>query len=262
MPAGFNLFEFLFGKREPEFPYLEKYLEIERVRLPDGGSQTVGMVCGVSSICAALIQVLIGVITKNWGMASLVWVPAILTQLGAIVWLFAIRPKTSKEDTRVRIKAHQLTGQLWQYRNQRQLKARLGQGIGELLDSGARYCLEARQAFDEKLWGSGGPETALSTSRERTLNAVDLAMARLLITCTEAAVAGVDFLSPALHPAEKMVSEMREISKTAQALALKIGSESSVTSSEAGTSELRDALADLQRLSDAHEEVEQIRLGH
>lgn len=244
---------------KPEFPHLEKYLEAQSKRIPDAGAATVGMACGFSSMFGALFQVVFGLKTGDWGVASLIWIPVVLIQAGVLIWYFKYRPRGIREETRLKMKAQNVVYRLNNLRNQRRLKAEMGQGVCELLDAGARYYLEAKQAFDSQFWAKGGPETVYSAARERALSAMDLAMARLLLTCSEAAVAGVDFLSPTLHPAETLVGEMREMARESVRLAGQISAGSHATSAISGTSELRDALADLRRVADAHEEVERSR---
>jgi hypothetical protein len=259
MHSGFSLLDWIFGKREPEFPYFEKYLEIEVRRSPYVGSQTVGAVCGISSLVAAAFQIGFGALTGNWGVASLIWIPAGIVQIGSLVWYLLAMNRSSNERVRLRIRAHRSVRKLLTYAHARRLRAQLGTGIGELLDAGAKSWLEIRQTFESQSW-SAPSDSVYSIAKDKTLSAMDVAMARLVLLCSDMAVAGVDFVSPAMQPAEQLVMEMRQMAMEASKLVSKLRANSaSLVGAEFGASELRDAAADLQRLSSALDEVEQLR---
>jgi hypothetical protein len=161
------------------------------------------------------------------------------------------RPQEEIDAEKVRI-------ELADWDRRRRLGSKLGAGVGELLNQGARHWIECQQAFESYTWSGFSEDSVWAQTRARSLEAMDVAMRRLLIAVNSANVAGAEFMSPYLDPAMRLVGEMREMANHAMRLTDKLAAEG-VGAPLAG--EIREAMAELSRLDEAQDELNRLRQG-
>jgi hypothetical protein len=256
-----NVWDFLNSilHREPEYPSLERYVDIELERRVDP-RRDAALAITLSTLTLAALASL-----GFWfavGSPALAWAAAAIGTLGAAAWIGRYYGKLSdaeKELTQARKEARSFLFDLHKWKRRRWLKRCLAGGIGELLDSGAQYWHRTQAALNSDGWEVEDAAGAWASIRRRAIHAMESAMARLLIMASDAQEASVSFISPAFEPARKLVEEMREMAKQAERLAdrRRAGSVQ-----EGGpTNELREALAEMQRLEAAESEVQGIALS-
>lgn len=245
-------FPWLIG--EPELPYLEAYLDTQAhtVWAPKGA--IVGAVAGSAfGIAGGLVGVLAGGL-KVPVLLALSPLVAAVAITGLVVWR-VYRKATPDERTMADLRSR-TQSLLWRLQHARwngNLKNSLGEDASALLNEGAKRWLELRQTLDEAAWKSAPDDSAAGSARARALSAIDVAMARLLMTATVQTPGFSLAPAPNLDRARALVAEMGEMMEEV-ARATERLSERNPLPADA-TVRLREALAEMRGLADAYDEV-------
>ncbi|MBL1150286.1 MAG: hypothetical protein AKCLJLPJ_01515 [Fimbriimonadales bacterium] len=255
----FGFLELIFGKREPEYPFLEAYLDMERQRPVSPEMARAGLIAGVGAPIAVGLNL---ALLLGTGVVSLALVPIIAfaaVTTGAFVWASQAQTRDEKEVRRLVGKAKAVVEKLYRLRRMRRLRRTLGDAAGGLLDAGARAYIECKQALASESWTSHQGDSLWGTARDRAMLGMDAAMAKLLLTVDENVVEGADYFTPRFHGAEALVREMREMANEASRLAARAQAEFPSTVSADPAAELRTTLEEIRKLEVAEAEVERLR---
>lgn len=251
--------ELIFGKREPEYPFLEAYLEMERQRPVSPEMARAGLIAGVGAPIAVGIHLALLFATGSISLALMPVLAFAGVTAGAFVWASQAQTRDEKEVRRLVGKAKAVVEKLYQLRRTRRLRRTLGDAAGGLLDAGARAYIECRQALASESWTSHHADSLWGAARERAMLGMDAAMAKLLLTVDESVVHGADYFAPGFQGAEALVREMRDMANEASRLAAHAQAEFPSTVSADPAAELRTTLEEIRKLEAAEAEVERLR---
>ena len=240
---------------EPEFENLEKYIELETRRSVDPGAESAMAVALSAITLGGLGAVAVFFATESRFLALLVGLTGIVF---SIAWLIQHSTSVSPDDraaAQVRRKARGFLWELRRWKHRRMLRIKLGGGIGELLDTAARYWLRAQAALTADNWAIQTAGTQWMGVKEKATSAMDTGMAKLLLLAQDAQSVDNSFLSPSFEGARQIVENMRELAKESEKLADRLRIEAADPSAPAD--ELRSTLAEIRNLTEAEEELQQ-----
>lgn len=248
-------FERIFYK-EPALPYFYAYLEMQMMRMQDTRGVAAGLGATFTGIVGGIASILALAVTRTWQVPGLLLLLTGIGIAGFVSWYASGKKRDRDELTDLEVHARPLLKQLYDLKVRRQLHRVFGGGVGELLNQGAKYWLECRQALDAAIWVTAGSDSVWMSTRQKALKAMDSAMLRLILATQNTRVAGIDFLSPALDPAVTLVEEMKEMARTVQRMTEKLIHQGNADTGVA--SEIHDALAEMKRLEQAQDEVQRL----
>lgn len=239
---------------EPEFPYLEAYLDTQAQTAWAPRGAIIGAVAGSAfGVAGGLVGVLAGAL-KVPVLIALSPLVAAAAVTAFVIWRVH-RKATPDERALAELRSRTQTV-LWRLQHARwsgSLRASLGEEAGTVLNDGAKRWLELRQTLDEATWKGAADDSAAGRARTRALAAMDVAMARLLMAATVQTPGFSLAPAPSLDRARELVAEMEEMVEEVARTTARLSNRTA--SPTDATDRLREALAEMRGLAEAYDEV-------
>lgn len=244
-----------FFDRKPEFPHLEAYLEHEQARSADPKRDVATTISFFGLFVSGFAAIGVWMQTRSYLLSSLVVLVGAALALGAYGRYLAQTSHDERELGKTKRAAREVVHELNRWKRMRRLRKKLGLAMGELLDHGARYWMQTKRTFELDIWTSFRAGGNWSELRTKAMQAMDWAMARLLLLSKETPEEDKEFLSPTFETVRQIVEGMREMAKEAARLTDKLSIEKG-GSVEQSIVDIRQVLGEMHRLEDAEQELE------
>jgi hypothetical protein len=246
----------LHGRQEPELRSLAEWLDT-RASVQQN-SRDGGIIGGVSGSLFGLAGAAIGVMAGGFDLQPEIYPmvivgPLVVASLGTALTAFLVVSRRTPAEREARRAQASSRGFIWQLsmaRWQGNLKEFLGEDRALLLNEGAHAYLRMKSALESPAWRAVAPDTEFAATRERTAIAMEVAMARLVTSIGQGALA----TAPEVR---RLVADMgeaaNEAARTADRLARDAGQPGDASD------HLRQVLSEMRLLNSAQDEIDRLR---